>query len=36
MRVLGKAGFELEGRMSHSAFKDGKLIDQFLYAITRE
>lgn len=34
MRVLEKAGYKLEGRMRHSAFKDGQLIDQFLYAFT--
>jgi RimJ/RimL family protein N-acetyltransferase len=36
MRVLEKAGYQCEGRMRRSAFKDGKLIDQFLYAFTRE
>ena len=35
MRVLEKAGYKLEGRMRHSAFKDNQLIDQFLYAFTR-
>lgn len=34
MRVLEKAGYRCEGRMRHSAFKDGQLIDQFLYAFT--
>jgi RimJ/RimL family protein N-acetyltransferase len=31
-RVLEKAGFVLEGRLRKSALKDGKVIDQFLYA----
>ena len=31
-RVLEKAGYALEGRMRKSAIKDGKVIDQFLYA----
>jgi len=35
-RVLEKAGFALEGRLRHSAFKDGTLIDQLLYARVRQ
>jgi ribosomal-protein-alanine N-acetyltransferase len=35
-RVLEKAGFLLEGRLRASVFKDGKLLDQLLYAIVRE
>jgi len=35
-RVLEKAGFRLEGRMRASAFKDGQVVDQLLYAILRE
>ena len=31
-RVLEKAGFKLEGRMKKSALKDGKILDQLLYA----
>ena len=31
-RVLEKAGYSLEGRMHRSAIKDGKVIDQLLYA----
>jgi len=31
-RVLEKAGFKLEGRLRRSAIKDGRVIDQFLYA----
>jgi ribosomal-protein-alanine N-acetyltransferase len=31
-RVLEKAGYQLEGRMRKSAIKDGKVIDQLLYA----
>ena len=32
MRVLEKAGYTLEGRMRRSAIKDGKIVDQLLYA----
>lgn len=35
-RVLEKAGFTLEGRLRHSAVKDGSLIDQLLYARLRD
>jgi RimJ/RimL family protein N-acetyltransferase len=31
-RVLEKAGFTCEGRMRRSAIKDGRVIDQLLYA----
>ncbi len=31
-RVLEKAGFLLEGRMCKNVIKDGRLLDQFLYA----
>jgi len=31
-RVLEKAGHALEGRLRNSAIKDGKVMDQFLYA----
>jgi [ribosomal protein S5]-alanine N-acetyltransferase len=31
-RVLEKAGFQLEGCMRSSAIKDGKILDQLLYA----
>lgn len=34
-RVIEKAGFTLEGRLRSSAIKDGRLLDQFLYAHTR-
>jgi [ribosomal protein S5]-alanine N-acetyltransferase len=34
-RVLEKAGYSCEGVMKRSAIKDGKTIDQFLFAITR-
>jgi len=33
-RVLEKAGYELEGRLRKSVTKDGKTVDQFLYART--
>ena len=32
VRVLEKAGYALEGRMRRSAIKDGKILDQLLYA----
>ena len=35
MRVLEKAGYVREGVLTQSAIKDGKIIDQVLYAITR-
>jgi ribosomal-protein-alanine N-acetyltransferase len=35
IRVLEKAGFASEGRMRASIFKDGKLLDSFLYARIR-
>jgi len=35
-RVLEKAGFTLEGRMRAGAFKDGRVVDQLLYAVVRE
>jgi [ribosomal protein S5]-alanine N-acetyltransferase len=31
-RLLEKAGYTLEGRMTRSAFKDGRWEDQFMYA----
>lgn len=35
MRVLEKAGFEREGILHKSVYKDGQLIDQALYALVR-
>jgi ribosomal-protein-alanine N-acetyltransferase len=35
-RVLEKSGYVLEGRLRRAACKDGQVIDQLLYAITRE
>ena len=35
-RVLEKAGFRLEGRLRASVFKEGRVLDQLLYAIVRE
>jgi [ribosomal protein S5]-alanine N-acetyltransferase len=35
IRVLEKAGYQLEGTMRQSAIKDGRVTDQLLYAITR-
>ena len=34
--VLEKVGFVCEGRLRRSVVKDGKVIDQFLYAMTRD
>ncbi len=34
-RVMEKAGYQCEGRLKKSVMKDGQVIDQFLYAITR-
>ncbi len=36
MRVLEKAGYQAEGRLRRHAVKDGRLIDQILYAMTIE
>jgi ribosomal-protein-alanine N-acetyltransferase len=35
-RVLEKAGYLYEGRLRKSVMKDGKAIDQLLYALVRE
>ena len=35
-RVLEKAGFTLEGRMRGNVIKDGRILDQYLYAKIRE
>jgi RimJ/RimL family protein N-acetyltransferase len=35
-RVLEKAGYQLEGRLRHSIFKDGRLADSLLYARLRD
>ncbi|HJU09687.1 MAG TPA: GNAT family protein [Candidatus Binataceae bacterium] len=35
-RVLEKAGYQLEGRLRHSIFKDGHLADSLLYARIRQ
>lgn len=35
MRVLEKAGFQREGRLRKSVFKDGQLIDKVIYARIR-
>ena len=34
-RVLEKAGYSLEGTMRANVFKDGRVLDQYLYAKTR-
>jgi ribosomal-protein-alanine N-acetyltransferase len=36
IRVLEKAGYVREGLMRKSAVKDGRILDQVLYAFTRE
>jgi ribosomal-protein-alanine N-acetyltransferase len=36
VRVLEKAGYVCEGRLRNSVFKDGKLLDSFLYARLRD
>jgi [ribosomal protein S5]-alanine N-acetyltransferase len=36
MRLLEKVGYRLEGRLRRSAVKDGKVLDQFLYAYVKD
>ena len=36
VRVLEKAGFQLEGRHRKAVTKDGQTIDQLMYAVVRE
>ncbi len=36
VRVLEKAGFECEGRLRASVFKNGRILDQLLYAKIKE
>jgi ribosomal-protein-alanine N-acetyltransferase len=35
-RVLEKAGYTREGTLRQSAIKDGRVLDQWMYAITRD
>jgi RimJ/RimL family protein N-acetyltransferase len=35
-RVLQKAGYRCEGTMRQSAIKDGRILDQWMYAIVRD
>jgi [ribosomal protein S5]-alanine N-acetyltransferase len=35
-RVLEKAGYVLEGRLRKAVLKDGQLLDQFAYGVTRQ
>jgi ribosomal-protein-alanine N-acetyltransferase len=35
-RVLEKAGYHLEGTLRQSAIKDGRILDQWMYAILRD
>jgi RimJ/RimL family protein N-acetyltransferase len=34
-RVLEKAGFRLEARLQKAVYKEGRILDQFLYAIVQ-
>jgi len=36
IRVLEKAGFVLEARLTKSAYKDGEFVDELIYAIVRQ
>jgi RimJ/RimL family protein N-acetyltransferase len=36
MRVLEKNGFELEGRLRQSVYKNGKIIDSLIYSILKD
>jgi RimJ/RimL family protein N-acetyltransferase len=33
-RVLERAGYALEGRLRRAAYKDGRILDEFLYAVS--
>jgi len=35
-RVLDRAGYALEGRLRRAVYKDGRILDQFLYAVSHE
>ncbi len=35
VRVLEKVGYEFEGRLRKSVYKDGKLLDQLIYGMVR-
>jgi len=35
-RVLEKAGYTREGTLRQSAIKDGRVLDQWMYAIVRD
>jgi RimJ/RimL family protein N-acetyltransferase len=35
-RVLEKAGYRLEGRLRSAVFKDGRVVDQLMYGLTRD
>ena len=34
-KVLNKAGFQYEGRLKANVYKDGKVLDQLIYAKTK-
>ena len=36
IRVLEKSGFTNKGRLRANAFKDGKIVDQFIFAKLKE
>ena len=36
IRILEKAGYEYEGRLKKSVIKDGRIIDQLIYAKLRQ
>ena len=36
IRVLEKAGFQLEGKLKNSIYKNGKVSDSFIYALIRQ
>lgn len=35
-RVLERAGYTLEGRLRRAVYKNGRFLDQYLYAVSRE
>jgi ribosomal-protein-alanine N-acetyltransferase len=35
-RVLERAGYTLEGRFRHAVYKDGRILDQYVYAVSQE
>ncbi|HEX3235649.1 MAG TPA: GNAT family protein [Gemmatimonadales bacterium] len=35
-RVLERAGYALEGRLRRAVYKDGRILDQYLYAVSQD